>query len=183
MVDGAGLPLLFLEFDGTLLPYDGVQLPSTAQGWEDWQDVSNPQLAKIGLGRGPRLLTLPCVVMWVTAWKNKANEVPAPLLGPPELPVADLPDVSQEYEVGVLNCKTRACHFGDTWNSVGVQNPPAAWANMNYSHMRDAMYDYVHHSCTRVWEPSRERARDSLKAFITGLKSFGGLTMALSRSD
>ena len=37
-------------------------------------------------------------------------------------------------------------HFGDTWNSVGVQNPPAAWAAMNYTQMRDAMYDYVFHA-------------------------------------
>jgi arabinogalactan endo-1,4-beta-galactosidase len=37
-------------------------------------------------------------------------------------------------------------HFGDTWNSVGVQNPPAAWAGMSYSQMLDAMYDYVYHS-------------------------------------
>jgi arabinogalactan endo-1,4-beta-galactosidase len=37
-------------------------------------------------------------------------------------------------------------HFGDTWNSVGVQNPPAAWAGMTYAQMLDAMYDYVYHS-------------------------------------
>jgi arabinogalactan endo-1,4-beta-galactosidase len=37
-------------------------------------------------------------------------------------------------------------HFGDTWNSVGVQNPPAAWANMTYSQMLQAMYNYVYHS-------------------------------------
>ncbi|MEW1844637.1 glycosyl hydrolase 53 family protein [Nonomuraea angiospora] len=37
-------------------------------------------------------------------------------------------------------------HFGDTWNSVGVQNPPAAWASMSYSQMLDAMYDYVFHT-------------------------------------
>jgi len=37
-------------------------------------------------------------------------------------------------------------HFGDTWNSVGVQNPPAAWASMTYSEMLTAMYDYVYHS-------------------------------------
>jgi arabinogalactan endo-1,4-beta-galactosidase len=37
-------------------------------------------------------------------------------------------------------------HFGDTWNSVGVQSPPAAWAGMSYSQMLDAMYDYVYHS-------------------------------------
>jgi arabinogalactan endo-1,4-beta-galactosidase len=37
-------------------------------------------------------------------------------------------------------------HFGDTWNSVGVQNPPAAWASMTYAEMQQAMYNYVYHS-------------------------------------
>jgi arabinogalactan endo-1,4-beta-galactosidase len=37
-------------------------------------------------------------------------------------------------------------HFGDTWNSVGVQNPPAAWASMTYSEMLSAMYNYVYHT-------------------------------------
>ena len=41
-------------------------------------------------------------------------------------------------------------HFGDTWNSVGVQNPPAAWASMTYSQMLQAMYDYVYHSCNVI---------------------------------
>jgi len=41
-------------------------------------------------------------------------------------------------------------HFGDTWNSVGVQNPPAAWASMSYSQMLQAMYDYVYHSCNVI---------------------------------
>ena len=35
-------------------------------------------------------------------------------------------------------------HFGDTWNSVGVQNPPAAWADMTYAEMLQAMYNYVY---------------------------------------
>jgi arabinogalactan endo-1,4-beta-galactosidase len=34
-------------------------------------------------------------------------------------------------------------HFGDTWNSAGVQSPPAAWAGMSYSQMREAMFNYV----------------------------------------
>ncbi|KJK33019.1 arabinogalactan endo-1,4-beta-galactosidase, partial [Lentzea aerocolonigenes] len=34
-------------------------------------------------------------------------------------------------------------HFGDTWNSVGVQKPPKAWANMSYAQMRDALRRYV----------------------------------------
>ncbi|WP_433728041.1 glycosyl hydrolase 53 family protein [Actinoplanes sp. CA-051413] len=37
-------------------------------------------------------------------------------------------------------------HFGDTWNSAGVQNPPAAWAGMTYAQMLKAMNDYVYHS-------------------------------------
>jgi arabinogalactan endo-1,4-beta-galactosidase len=36
--------------------------------------------------------------------------------------------------------------FGDTWNSVGVQNPPAAWASMSYSQMLSAMSTYVYHT-------------------------------------
>ena len=36
--------------------------------------------------------------------------------------------------------------FGDTWNSVGVQNPPAAWAGMSYSQMLTAMNNYVYHA-------------------------------------
>ncbi|MEV8569090.1 glycosyl hydrolase 53 family protein [Streptomyces sp. NPDC051322] len=41
-------------------------------------------------------------------------------------------------------------HFGDTWNSVGTQKPPAAWQNMSYSQMLDAMYDYVYHTMNVV---------------------------------
>ncbi|MBE8519300.1 glycosyl hydrolase 53 family protein [Amycolatopsis sp. H6(2020)] len=33
--------------------------------------------------------------------------------------------------------------FGDTWNSVGVQNPPAAWKNLSYSQLVSAMNSYV----------------------------------------
>ncbi|HVQ93608.1 MAG TPA: glycosyl hydrolase 53 family protein [Mycobacteriales bacterium] len=41
-------------------------------------------------------------------------------------------------------------HFGDTWNSVGVQNPPAAWAGMTYAQMLQAMFDYVFHACNVI---------------------------------
>ncbi len=37
-------------------------------------------------------------------------------------------------------------HFGDTWNSVGVQNPPAAWAGKTYAQTLQLMYDYVYHT-------------------------------------
>jgi arabinogalactan endo-1,4-beta-galactosidase len=41
-------------------------------------------------------------------------------------------------------------HFGDTWNSVGVQNPPAAWKNMSYTQMLSAMKSYVNSSMTVI---------------------------------
>jgi arabinogalactan endo-1,4-beta-galactosidase len=58
----------------------------------------------------------------------------------------------EETAQTALRCKNAGLqvligfHFGDTWNSVGVQNPPAAWAGMTYSQMLSAMYDYVYHS-------------------------------------
>ncbi len=102
------LPLLFLDVDGTVLPYGGAQLPSSPQGWDAWEDVSNPQLARIDLAHGPRLLALPCALMWATAWMAKANDVIAPLLGLPALPVAGLPQAPMEDETGALHWKTRA---------------------------------------------------------------------------
>jgi len=36
--------------------------------------------------------------------------------------------------------------FGDTWNSVGKQLPPAAWAGMTYAQMLTAIQTYVFHS-------------------------------------
>ena len=41
-------------------------------------------------------------------------------------------------------------HFGDTWNSVGVHNSPAAWKNMSYSQMLSAMKSYVNSSMTVI---------------------------------
>jgi arabinogalactan endo-1,4-beta-galactosidase len=100
-------------------------------------------------------------------------------------------------------------HLGDTWNSAGVQNPPAAWAGMSYSQMLQAMYDYVYHSCnvikyygvTPAWVKIGNESNSGIckptgslskpaqmtgllnaaydmskqRAFITGLKGFGGL--------
>jgi hypothetical protein len=108
MPDRARRPLLFLDVDGTLLPYGGARLPSTPQEWTDWQHASNPQLAKLDPAAGPRLLALPCDLVWATAWMDDANEVIAPLLGLPALPVAGLPAAPDEDDTGALHWKTRA---------------------------------------------------------------------------
>ncbi|MEV6150183.1 HAD domain-containing protein [Nonomuraea sp. NPDC052129] len=108
MTDHVQRPLLFLDVDGTLLPCGGGWRPSALDEWAAWQDAANPQLAKIDPAHGPRLLALSCELIWATAWMHDANEVIAPLLGLPELPVADLPDAPEEDDPGVLHWKTQA---------------------------------------------------------------------------
>jgi hypothetical protein len=108
MTDHAERALLFLDVDGTLLPYGGARLPSALGEWDDRQDMSNPQLAKLVPEHGPLLLALPCDLIWATAWMQDANEVISPLLGLPQLPVADLPEAPEEDDAGVLHWKTRA---------------------------------------------------------------------------
>lgn len=55
-----GLPILFLDVDGPLLPFgDGV--PGT------------PGLARLDPIHGPWLAALPCELMWATTWMDEAN--------------------------------------------------------------------------------------------------------------
>jgi hypothetical protein len=103
-------PLLFLDVDGTLLPIGQVRSPTTPQGWIDWQTPSNPRLIYLDRAHGPRLRNLPCDLIWATAWMESANEVIAPLLGLPELPVADIPEPPPDDDGLFVNIhwKTRA---------------------------------------------------------------------------
>lgn len=108
--------MLFLDVDGTLLPTGGVATPSTLHEWNTrWQNASNPQLAAIDRRHGPRLLAMRCELIWATAWMADANLVIGPILGLPELPVADFgelpgiddPIVTEHDRTAVLNWKTR----------------------------------------------------------------------------
>lgn len=95
-------PLLFLDVDGTVLPLTGPP-PDT---WDGWEEPSNPLLANVVRGHGGRLLALGCELWWATAWMHSANEVIAPLLGLPRLPVADLPAAPEVDRRDVLHWKT-----------------------------------------------------------------------------
>jgi len=129
-------PLLFLDVDGTLLPYEGLA-PATQQDWDAWQHESNPLLARLVPQYGPRLLALGCELVWATAWREDANDVIAPRLGLPQLPVLELPPWSEECETAEPHWKVPgitalACARPFIWVDDEIRDSDRAWVSANH---------------------------------------------------
>jgi hypothetical protein len=105
---GAARPILFLDVDGTLLPFGGAGMPAVPDSPDVWTASANPYLARVDPAVGPLLTGLGCHLVWATAWMDDANEVIGPLLGLPRLPVADLPAYSGDIGDDRLQWKTKA---------------------------------------------------------------------------
>lgn len=121
-------PLLFLDVDGTLLPF-------AVAGWQMGDD-SNPLLAGLDPEHGRRLAALPCDLVWATTWMAEANEVLAPRLGLPQLPVVDWPD--EDDDDGWLHWKTR--HLVDSaagrrfiWLDDEITDADRTWVAAHHS--------------------------------------------------
>ncbi|MET8825770.1 HAD domain-containing protein [Streptomyces sp. NPDC004610] len=90
-------PLLFLDVDGTLLPFGGPgPYPVYESGGTD--PAAHPLLTRIDPALGHRLRALDCVLVWATTWLDDANEVISPWLGLPPLPLLDWPEGEEERE-------------------------------------------------------------------------------------
>ncbi|MFI7320224.1 HAD domain-containing protein [Streptomyces venezuelae] len=108
------LPLLFLDVDGPLIPFGATrqQLPNGYPTYRTGHHVpgadTNPLITRINPAHGPRLMALPCELVWATTWTSSdANDCLAPWLGLPELPVVEWPEPSDEGGQGRLHWKTR----------------------------------------------------------------------------
>lgn len=97
-------PLIFLDVDGPLIPFGGGK---DGGGYPLFHRVEggNPLLARIDPALGPRLAALPGELVWATTWIDDANDIVAPLLGLPRLPVVDWP-AAVDSRAG-LHWKTR----------------------------------------------------------------------------
>jgi hypothetical protein len=84
--------LIFLDIDGTLLPFGGPGPYPVYENPHGPPPHDHPLLDRMDPALGPRLLGLGCELVWATTWRDDANAVAAPWLGLPPLPVVDLAD-------------------------------------------------------------------------------------------
>jgi hypothetical protein len=89
-------PIVFLDVDGKLIPFRSRPAESALAANHSLVSAGdasgNPLLDRLDPGDGRKLLALGCRLAWATTWMADANDLVAPRLGLPELPVVDSPD-------------------------------------------------------------------------------------------
>ncbi|MHB9860761.1 HAD domain-containing protein [Streptomyces sp. YIM S03343] len=86
------MTLLFLDIDGTLIPFGAPSYPDHKPPPTHPSAPTHPLLPRLDPALGPRLTALGCDLVWATTWMEEANATVSPWLGLPPLPVLDCPD-------------------------------------------------------------------------------------------
>ncbi|WP_030318113.1 HAD domain-containing protein [Streptomyces sp. NRRL B-3229] len=100
--------LLFLDVDGTVLPFGAGPYPQYDPAFPlPAAAAEHPLLSRVDPALGARLVSLGCELVWATTWMDDANTCLAPWLGLPQLPLVDWPDTDDDKDRTGLHWKTR----------------------------------------------------------------------------
>ncbi len=131
-------PLLFLDVDGPLIPFGGPA-PSRALP----TDAADSLLSRIDPTVGRRLAALEYELVWATTWGEDANELVAPRLGLPALPVLAWPEGEGDAEA-----EERDIRAGRHWKTRPIVSSAAgrafAWVDDEITRA-DRVWVAAHH--------------------------------------
>ncbi|WP_030443554.1 HAD domain-containing protein [Actinoplanes subtropicus] len=137
MADLADDPIVFLDIDGTLIPFRArpAELAVVSADALERSDEmsSNPLLDRLDPADGSRLLALGCQLVWATTWMTDANDLIAPRLGLPQLPIVDFPELEHGLHWKTAYLARWAAGRRFVWLDDEITDTDRYWIQTRYS--------------------------------------------------